>query len=114
MKEAEKLNFIIGFDESIYTIHLITILYLSIIPPNSSFLLNDKDLKDNLTKNVHNLYKEKTTYKQEIDFLNKFYSNPQYRIIPIYAILSWLYFSLSEEEIIKQDEFAAKILKLLA
>ena len=93
--------------------YFIAVSYFDIMSSNNSSLLNDKDLKDNLTKDVPHLWK-KVTYKQEIDFLNKFYSNSQYRIIPICATLTWLYYSLADEEIIKQDEFAARILKLLA
>ncbi|MDR2831801.1 MAG: hypothetical protein LBV62_02715 [Rickettsiales bacterium] len=49
---------------------------------------------------------EGTTYGSIVDFLNKFYSTAQYRIIPIDKALRWFYLSSNEKMTVKEiDDF---------
>jgi hypothetical protein len=76
MNETGRTYFIIGFDESTYSFYYK--LYSQI---------NFQKTKNLMETILSKEYYSKTTYGSSIDFLNKFYSTAQYRIIPICTAL---------------------------
>jgi hypothetical protein len=56
-----------------------------------------------------------TTYGAIIDFLDKFYSTSQYRIIPINKALEWFFLSTNGKITVKEiDDRATEMLKFYA
>ncbi|OEG70261.1 hypothetical protein ATZ36_05270 [Candidatus Endomicrobiellum trichonymphae] len=72
--------------------------------------------KDLMEKTFNEKYTSKgTTYGAIIDFLNKFYSTSQYRIIPINKALEWFFLSTNGKITVKEiDDRATGMLKLYA
>jgi hypothetical protein len=94
--------FVIGFGEGRDSIYLD--LYSQI---------KFQKTKDLMNKVINEKYSSKgTTYGSIIDFLNKFYSTTQYRIIPIDEAVCWNHLSSNGKITVKEvDDLATGMLK---
>jgi len=72
--------------------------------------------KDLMEKTLNEKYFSKgATYGAIVDFLNKFYSTSQYRIIPINTALEWFHLSTNGKITVKEvDDRATDVLKFYA
>ncbi len=102
LNDTDKICFVIGFDEGICSIY--SNLYSKIK------FQKTKDLMEKILNKEY--YSKGTTYQSLTDFLNKFYSTAQYRIIPIETALGWYYLSANGEITVNQiDDSATGMLK---
>ncbi len=102
LNDTDKICFVIGFDEGICSIY-----------SNLYSKIEFQKTKDLMEKTLNKEYYSKgTTYQSLTDFLNKFYSTAQYRIIPIETALGWYYLSANGEITVNQiDDSATGMLK---
>jgi hypothetical protein len=72
--------------------------------------------KDLMKETLNEKYNSQgTTYGAIVDFLNKFYSTSQYRIIPINIALEWFHLSTNGKITVKEiDDRATEMLKFYA
>jgi len=72
--------------------------------------------KDLMEKTLNEKYTSQgTTYRAKVDFLNKFYSTSQYRIIPINTASEWFHLSINGKITVKEiDDRATEMLKFYA
>jgi|LQAB01.1.fsa_nt_gi hypothetical protein len=101
LDDTSQLYFVVGFDEGIGSIY--DDLYLQI---------KFQKTKDLMKKTLNEEYYSKgTTYGSMIDFLNKFYSNTQYRIIPINEVFKYFHLSANGKITKQMDDYATERLK---
>ncbi len=71
--------------------------------------------EDLMEKTLNEKYNSKGTYGAMVDFLDKFYSTSQYRIIPINTTIEWFILSTNGKITIKEiDDRATGVLKFYA
>jgi hypothetical protein len=105
MNETGRIYFIIGFYEGVHSFYWN--LYSQINFQKTKNLMETILYKE--------YYSEGIIYRSMVDFLNKFYSTTQYRIIPIYKALCWFHLSANGKITVKQiDDYATKELKFYA
>jgi lipocalin len=102
LNETGRIEFIIGFGDG----------------EDSIFYNLYSQIKFQKTKDLMNKVQseeygsEGTTYGSIVDFLNKFYSTAQYRVIPIDKAVRWFYLSSNGKMTVKEvDDFATEMLK---
>jgi hypothetical protein len=104
MNETGRLHFIIGFCEGSWAFY--DNLYSQIN------FQKTKNLMETINKEYHS---QGTTFGSIVDFLNKFYSTTQYKIIPIHIALRCFHLSTNGKITVKQiDDFATEVLKFYA
>jgi hypothetical protein len=102
LNDTGRLYFVIGFNEGVWSIY--NNLYSQI-----KFQKTKKLIEKTLSEEYCS---EGTIYGSLIDFLNKFYSTTQYRIIPVNTALEWFHLSANGKITVKEiDDRATEQLK---
>jgi hypothetical protein len=101
LNDTGRLYFVIGFVEGNWAIY--SDLYSQI---------KFKKTKALMEKTMYEEYYSNTTYGSLIDFLDKFYSTAQYRIIPIRTASNWFHLSVNGKITVNGiDDCASEMLK---
>ncbi len=105
LDDTGRIYFIVGFGEGKDSIYF-----------NLYSKIKFQKTKDLMGKTMKEEYSsEGITYGALVDFLDKFYSSAQYRIIPIDDALQWFHLSANGKITVNQiDNYATEMLKFFA